>query len=225
MKDLIIEQIRKAKDEAVSWANHEIKAIVVKYQGRKDKKQLLEAELLKAKEFQDSAVGNGYINSLAPGFATDEELIQTIANYYLSSKVVISPNPRTGWTEESTMQYVYDDSLIFLRRYYLADYLKKMLFPPISKTLLMLFKDEKEVRKFLSHLNPNSDAADVIFWFRAFSKYDRPTQVNVKYSELYNALSPNYYGQGQRTLKDLFEGTKTNKKLKDLLEQLPQKKK
>ena len=43
MKDLIIEQIRKAKDEAVSWANHEIKAIVVKYQGRKDKKQLLEA--------------------------------------------------------------------------------------------------------------------------------------------------------------------------------------
>lgn len=224
MKDLIIEQIRKAKDEAVSWANHEIKAIVVKYQGRKDKKQLLEAELLKAKEFQDSAVGNGYINSLAPGFDTDEELIQTIANYYLTCDF-LSPNPTIGWTDGTTLKYVYDDSLIFLQRYYLADYLKKMLFPPISKTLLKLFKDEKEVRKFLSHLNPNSDAADVIFWFRIFSKYDRPSQADVKYSELYNALSPNYYGQGQRTLKDLFEGNNTNKKLKDLLEQLPQKKK
>ena len=126
MKDLIIEQIRKAKDEAVSWANHEIKAIVVKYQGRKDKKQLLEAELLKAKEFQDSAVGNGYINSLAPGIATDEELIQTIANYYLTCKF-LRPNPTTGWTDETTLKYVHDDSLIFLRRYFLVKYLTMLI--------------------------------------------------------------------------------------------------
>ena len=128
MKEQIVEQIVKARQEAIMWANHEIKAIAVKYQGRKDKKELLEAELLKAREFQDSAVGNGYINSLAPIYENDETLVSAIANYYMSSKVVTNPDTRTGWTEESTQKYVYDDSFTFLRRYYLASYLSLILF-------------------------------------------------------------------------------------------------
>ena len=218
MKDLIIEQIRKAKDEAVSWANHEIKAIVVKYQGRKDKKQLLEAELLKAKEFQDSAVGNGYINSLAPGFATDEELIQTIANYYLSSKVVISPDPRTGWTEESTMQYVHDDSLIFLRRYYLSSYISQILYPPVPQVILPLFPNEKEARRFLNHLTPNSDCVDVVYWFREYSHYKTPSEGAVNYSNFYEAIVGRYYCQSERRLRQTFKGENKSDKAKKMLE-------
>lgn len=218
MKDLIIEQIRKAKDEAVSWANHEIKAIVVKYQGRKDKKQLLEAELLKAKEFQDSAVGNGYINSLAPGFATDEELIQTIANYYLSSKVVISPNPRTGWTEESTKQYVYDDSLLFLRRYYLSSYISQILYPPVPQVILPLFPNEKEARRFLNQLTPNSDCVDVVHWFREYSHYKTPAEGAVNYSIFYEAIVGKYYCQSEKRLRQTFNGENKSDKAKRMLE-------
>ena len=202
MKDLIIEQIRKAKDEAVSWENHEIKAIVVKYQGRKDKKQLLEAELLKAKEFQDSAVGNGYINSLAPGFATEEELIQTIANYYLTCDF-LSPNPITGWTNESTLKFANEDSLKFLRRYYLVKYLSRILEPSVPPLLLELFSREN-ARKFLDKLNKNSKASDVVKWFREFSIYQKPYDKGISVMALYKCLSPNYYSQGERTLRDEF---------------------
>ena len=213
MKDLIIEQIRKAKDEAVSWANHEIKAIVVKYQGRKDKKQLLEAELLKTKEFQDSAVGNGYINSLAPGFATDEELIQTIANYYLTCDF-LSPNPTIGWTDESTLKYVHDDSLIFLRRYYLVKYLSRILTPPIPQTVLQYFKNEVEARKFLNRLNRTSKAKDVLIAFREFSRYNKPTDLGNGYEPFANALYPDYYCQSYKSLYNAFEPSEERKKRK-----------
>ena len=155
MKDLIIEQIRKAKNEAIRWANLEIKAIVGKYQGREDKKQLLEEELSKAREFKDSAVGKGYIISMFPVFDTDEELIQTIANYYLTCDF-LSPNPTIGWTDETTLKYVHDDSLIFLRRYYLSSYISQILYPPVPQVILPLFPNKKEARRFLNHLTPNS---------------------------------------------------------------------
>ena len=217
MKEKIVEQIAKARQEAIMWANHEIKAIAVKYQGCKDKKELLEAELLKAREFQDSAVGDGYINSLAPGFKDDDELIETIANYYMSSKVVASVDLRE-WTEEFKKDYVHDDSLKFLRRYYLSRYLSQMLNPSIPKFILEFFRNNQEAQKWLGHLNSKSDAVDVVYWFRQFSKFKNPSDLGYSAQNFYDFLSPNYYDQGEKQLRMTFNGKNESKKAKQFLE-------
>jgi len=126
MNEMICKQIVNARVEALRRAKHDIKAIVVKYQGRKDKYQLLEAELLRVKEYEDSNVGHGYINSLAPTFGSDEELINAMVDYYSSSQLTI-PNNKIGMTEESIGEYVYEDSFTFFRRYYLAQYISKLM--------------------------------------------------------------------------------------------------
>lgn len=217
MKEKIVEQIVKARQEAIMWANHEIKAIAVKYQGRKDKKELLEAELLKAREFQDSAVGNGYINSLAPGFKDDEELIETIANYYVSSKVVASFDFRE-WTEEFRMDYVHDDSLKFLQRYYLSRYLSQMLYPSVPEFILEYFQNEQLARKWLDHLNPESDAVDVVYWFRHYSDYKNPSDRGHTSYEFHKFLFPRWCGQSGKNLQKTFDGINPSKKAKRMLE-------
>ena len=137
----------------------------------------------------------------------------------MSSKVVTNPDTRTGWTEESTQKYVYDDSFTFLRRYYLASYLSLMLNPPIPQEILQLFKSEQVARCFLEKLNSNSDAADVVYYFRMYSEFDTPEKGGVIIPEFWRALRKlNLYGQSDKNLTYAFHGKNMSKKMKKLLE-------
>jgi len=120
-------QIVKAKEEAVSLANRELKAIVVKCKERKNKEQLLDEELTKARCYDDSFAGAGYINSVAPVYKNDEKLIDALSMFYASSKIYGTPNPNTRRTRESVLEMVYEDSLIFLKRFYLAKLISRLL--------------------------------------------------------------------------------------------------